>query len=486
MRRTDPDDAVLVELDEGDDAGAPEGDGTGPRDSHEPRRRRALWWTGLGVVVALVATVALVNVAEARREAARRAAFADLPWVLPALDGPLEEVWRVTGGWVMGETSAAILVSSVDGNGGIQGIDPGTGNVLWEIPLANGYCWPAADWNRPTSSPPSESSDLHDMVVCEQMAEPDENGTTTSTLATYDGVTGEHLATVTPQGAADLTSLLGGDYLTASSLDDGTVVVALTDLRSGTARWTYRSAPGEADRLFAGSWGVTYDDDVIYIDGAEDLALSRRTGEPVAATGAPPQQPELTLDDGGRVEVTYDPATGAVGGRVVDDGVARFRFDGWPWSGFGFADDTVLVVQQPDGEAPSPSSGTAVVGLDPATGTELWRRPESGWSNPLMALDGVAVMVSQTFATAIDLHTGAEEWSRPEDSVVYFPTPVTDGDVVLLADRANDQLELVAVDLHTGEDRWRMAAPSGLGSVSVSSDRLVLMSASGELIAYRP
>jgi|GEM_PF-2600565 len=493
MRRPDPQDGVpveLVELDEEDGTAGP--DGPLRHEDAAPAHRRLLWWTGAAVLALVVVAVVAVNVLAARDAAARRAALADLPWVLPALDGTMEELWRAdAGGWVVGETSAAVLVMDPNGlGGGLRAVDPLTGEVLWEIPTENGYCWPLQDFASgvdPLSSLPPEDS----IVVCETMNGPDAEGNTTSEIASHSGLDGHRLATITLEGSVTATSVVGESYLVATTLDDGSVVVNLTDLRTGEASWTFRSEPERARRVFTDFWNVTHDDEVIFFDGPEDLALSRSTGAEVPAEEPPPSE-GWALPDGGRVDLDGATAFNETGGRVVnEDGTVRFEFDGWPWSPFGFQDASgpeggVFMVQQLDVENLTPSSSADLVGLDLATGAELWRRTDDQSSSPFLAIDGVAVLLAPSAATAIDLRTGEELWTHPADSVVYFSMPVTDGDVVVLADRSAGRLELVAVDLRNGEDRWRMAAPTGLSSVGLTSRKAILMITTEQLIAYRP
>ena len=479
----------LVESDEHDERTHAAAGETVHGERH-PRRRRTLWWTGVGVLVLLVAVVAVVNVGEARRAAERRAALADLPWVLPSLDSELEELWRVDAGWVVGETATAILVSHpVDG--GVRAVRPLTGEVEWELTADEGYCWSMAAMQGSAAALSSDMADGFDLVVCESVSAPDAEGRTGTMYTSYDVATGHRLATTRLEGAMASALMVDRDYLVVSTLDDGTVVVTLADLGTGEIRWTFHSEPDRARDLFSDYWAVTYDDEVVFIDASQDLVLSRRTGAEVEAAGPPPPTTEAwLLADGGRVVLDYSTTSLELDGRVLnEDGTLRFEFDGWPWAAYGLAGEGMeighetLVVLQLD----SPSASTVdLVGLDPSTGEEVWRRSDETLSQPLLQLDGMGVTASPTKATAIDLRTGADLWTHAADSTVYFMAPITDGEVVLLADRSTGTLQLAAVDLRTGQDRWRMDAPLGLGDVSVSSAGVVLMNADGELIAYRP
>lgn len=484
MRRTVPDDAVLVELDEGDDgAGVPD-DGSGDV-AHHPRRRRRLWWTGVGVIVVLVAAVVVTNVTEARRAAERRAALADLGWVLPALDGPLHEVWRLEGGWVMGETPDAILVSDPSGDGGLQAIDTDTGRARWSITGTTGYCWTTSA----TAGLQLSADQLPDpgLIICEGMAQ-DASTTTGSAVTSYDSATGARLATVRIEGSVMMTSVLGDRYLAGSTLDDGALLITVADLRTGETAWTYRTSPEWAASTLSGGWQITSDDEIVYLDGPEDLALSLSTGEVVTGREPPPQTVTWTMADGSAVVVSVDGSNvSQVRSEVLDaDGSVQFAFDGWPMNLYGHFDNQVFLVEEFGDTYPHGSAGTEMVALDPGSGAELWRRADDGSSQPLVALDGVAVLWSPSSATAIDMTSGEVLWLRPVDSLVYFQGPVTDGDAVLLADRVDGELGLTAVDLRTGDDVWRMSAPADLTAVAVTSTGVVLMSTSDGLIAYRP
>src|SRR5665648_1064813 len=167
-RRGASDDAVEVEMVEVDDLTGV--DGAGPplvpeadaRDSDpHARRARVLRWVGAGVLAALATGVVVVNVQAAREAAARQAALADLPWVLPHMDGPLEEAWRTPGGWVIAETTEVLVTSPNTGEGGPRAVDVRTGEAVWERPGSelDASCYGVVDYSgrqddRVGSAPP--------------------------------------------------------------------------------------------------------------------------------------------------------------------------------------------------------------------------------------------------------------------------------------------------------------------------------------------
>src|SRR5665648_529629 len=139
MRRSRAsDDAVEVEIVEVDDpAGLDHGAPADAPDAAALRdraRRRVLRWVGLGVIAALATAVVVVNVAEARQEAARRAALAQIPWLMPRIDGPLQEAWRAPGTALVAETSDLIVTQASDSGGALVAVDESSGEVAWEYP----------------------------------------------------------------------------------------------------------------------------------------------------------------------------------------------------------------------------------------------------------------------------------------------------------------------------------------------------------------
>jgi hypothetical protein len=146
--RGSPDDVVEVEIVEVDDlTGAPHGrtDEALDEAALHPARRPVLRWLGIAVIAGLALAVVMVNVAEARRDAARREALAEVPWVMPPMDGPLEETWRAPGDWVLTETDGMIVTQSSATDLAVRGVDIASGEVLWERRDENEYCTPILD-----------------------------------------------------------------------------------------------------------------------------------------------------------------------------------------------------------------------------------------------------------------------------------------------------------------------------------------------------
>src|SRR5665647_2637149 len=174
-RRGASDDAVEVEMVEVDDLTGV--DGAGPplvpaadaqASDRRARRARVLRWVGLGVIAALATGVVVVNVQVAREAAARQAALADLAWVLPHMDGPLEEVGRAPGGWVVAETSEVLVTSPNTGEGGLYGVDVRTGEVVWERPGSelDASCYGVVDYSGRQDDPVGFVPPEPDLLMC--------------------------------------------------------------------------------------------------------------------------------------------------------------------------------------------------------------------------------------------------------------------------------------------------------------------------------
>lgn len=490
-----PGDPVLVELVESDDAGARSWPGAretpgGPTnpdatDATDAPRRRGLWWTGAAVLAVLALVVMVTNVVEARREAERRAAFAELTWVLPALDGPLEEVWRAPGLLVVEATSDVIVVQDVAG--GMRGVDAVTGAEVWALDFAvSGYCSAVSSWWS-YATEPEEAGDP--VLLCQSPSEvgADTGGWQSVELRTIDARTGERLADLSVDGVLISAALADDDLVLVMTRPDDTVLVDRTDLRTGERQWRYEGEPGSGDSNFTDSFSIEVTDTAVLVDGTQDLVLSVETGEMLpddpgpSADGDPDLR--LELDDGGVVEWSYDRSDGMNGaGRVLnEDGSVRFTFEGDPEQ--PYANDgaqSVLVIRHSSADG---STGTTTA-LDITTGETLWSEPSDWGTTELLELGGRVLRTSDV-ARMLDERTGLELWRTEVDAAVSMYAPVTDGRVVVLPVH-DDGLQLVALDLANGEERWRVPGPTGATALSATADGLVLVLTSSEVVAYRP
>jgi outer membrane protein assembly factor BamB len=113
----------------------------------------------------------------------------------------------------------------------------------------------------------------------------------------------------------------------------------------------------------------------------------------------------------------------------------------------------VVVLGDIDGDAHA-------VGLDAATGGELWRTPIVApiflsWSSPAISETGLVIVATRSVAVAIDLATGAEVWSTMLGQSVVNASPAVEerSGVVRLTtyDPFGGSARLVTLDLGTGE-----------------------------------
>jgi outer membrane protein assembly factor BamB len=280
------------------------------------------------------------------------------------------------------------------------------------------------------------------------------------------------------------------DVVVTSVLADGSLQVVRAVGRTGVPVWTYRSEPG---RLPPDGEAWAYvQGDVVLVDGGVTMAVSLETGLEVPVPEDAFEydydlggEIAVTLAEGVEVRLTYEPTTGhAESGRVVAaDGSTRFEFEGEPW-GQGRSDGSaadVFVVRQDD-TADDPGYEGLLLGLDLATGEQLWSVPDE-YTQRLLQIDGLAVATGGT-TSAIDVRTGRQLWERPVSGETAG-VPLTDGDTVLLPERGEDGCGFAAVDLRTGVEEWWMPAPIGVIDARVADNGLVLLLTTTEIVAYR-
>ena len=472
------------------DADAQDGD-------QHARRRRVLRWVGGGVLAALATGVLVVNVQVAREVAVRQAALAGLPWVLPRMNGPLEEVWRAPGGWVVAETSEVLVTSPNTGEGGLFGVDARTGEIVWEQPGAQqGNCSGVIDYSGWEADPVGFVLPEPDLLMCLPMDAYGQDTRPTPDLAVeiafeivfLDVATGVQVSSVTLDGAVLFSESVDGDVALSFVRSDAGITVLRLDPHTGGVLWTYRSDPGVLPEGAFGSWSYGLDDGVLRLGAGElDLAIALDDGTEVASSPSDTADPPMTvarLADGSTVEWVYQP-TGLDGTvRVLEpDGAVRFEVSGVPWwfgATDGSAADVVLVRQQ--GSAGADSQGSQVIALDAATGETLWSLPDLG-DMSIALIDGVALTSGATVG-AIDVRSGRRLWEFPVENSVYVGA-LTDGELQLVPVGAAGTLQLAAVSVRTGTEAWRIPLPDGTTQVSSTLGGLVLVTTGTELIAYR-
>lgn len=509
MRRAkEPENVADVELIEADD------DATAPGDHDRPGRRRDLWWVGVGVLTVLVLAGAAANVAEARQEAARRAALAQIPWLMPRIDGPLQEAWRAPGRALVAETSGLIITQASYDGGALVAVDESSGEVAWEYPAQDDESCSVVGEDGAGADVSVDGLTAADaqMILCgtrDWLAGPGlPDAGLAWTVRGLDVQTGEVLSDVQGEGRLRTAETIDRDVVVAAVQPDGSVFASRTVLRGGASVWTYQGAPGQVDDAsFVAAWlaaGGTLRVEGL-VNGAS-IVLSSGTGEEAPDASAEVQEtyftvaPSAELPDGGRVETTLGDGGGSgVGGRVVDmDGTTRFEFDGAPWldaqlnyfgvTGVptdGSAPD-VLVVQEDIGSLGGP---VRLVGLDVATGEELWALDfeHDGYlsSQVLFQIDGQVLAKDSRTAWMIDVRTGQKLWELDADQHAELGWGLTDGYVALVLMRRDGEGWLAGLDLRTGREKWSVLAPEGAQYLVTADSGLILMQTDTEFIAYR-
>ncbi len=476
MVRAPDDGCLVVELveDEGPAFTGPEAaDGGGSEDA--PRRwwgRRTRRWGAVALVLLAVPAV-VTTVVDRRADAERRRDLAELPWVLPRLDGPLTEAWRADADALVAVTSDVVVVRT---GATVEGLDAVTGESVWSAGVdADESCgWTGED----PFEPPSDAEGL---LLCEATAFDDE-GVPTLVLRSIDGRSGRVLDTFEASLGSVLTRPSPSDIVLLSLDLDGTVAVARRDLRAGSTVWRHEEAV-QTPEAFGSGVGAIVTGTTVSIGGPAPFVLDLTTGAETALSDERPQETRWPLADGAAVVWAGEPTRPGGSVRVEEPGGGvRFSFEGAPvlpaWQdGAG----TALGARMwSGGDGPG-----ALVALDVRSGERLWSSADSGAAQSLLQLDGRLLRLSNE-AVLLDLRSGRTLWRHPVDTSTDAAAPVTDGDVVVLPVRA-DGLELVAVALDTGAERWRMPAPEGLHVLgSTAAPGLVLAVTDDAVVAYRP
>ncbi|MCL3860614.1 PQQ-binding-like beta-propeller repeat protein [Actinotalea sp. K2] len=483
-------DVVLVEADgsmgpdPADVAGSlPPGE-RGRSSARHGGRGRARGLVVLSVVVALVVGAGWV---QDRAEQGRLAALAQVPGLVPPLEGPLEEVWRTTPGtWQM---IAGGMVVRVDPRG-VTAIDPVTGRERWT------RAWPEAQPSDLTCGTDAVEPDgmwraggallEADHVWCVVLTP--EPGVEAAVLAppvvvVLDALTGEQVTSWDLEGTPVLSQKVGQDLVVGLRTEQGRLRVVRHDIATGERRWEFVSdqdgAIGEHE-----SAGWSFDGITLVWSGSTEIAVDLTDGSVVEGGEVPsglwPEE-SADLPGGGVVEWSFGGET--FRSRVLDlDGQLLFEIDGTVFPvpvTDGSVPEILLVLQwgvSPTGEGPG------VTGVDSATGEQVWVSPVvPGY--PVVQIDGLVLLRGESSVDAVDVTDGTGLWTVPT-SPTSFWLPVSDGRTVLLPALAEDgtgDRVVAAVDLRTGQERWRTDLPKRTQMLTAVGGRLIALTA-GDLV----
>lgn len=472
MRRRTHLDVGVVEVDLVDESDAGAGD-TAPHDDR--RQGRTARRLAVGVLLTLAVAVVSVNVIEARASAARREELAGTPRVLASLHDPLTELWRRDGASLFAEGEGVLVL--VDEDRVLVGVGAQDGVPLWTRepdPGGGEFCSPLGTSLMPISAISSEPTNEHLVCVRSAMVATDDvpPGTTTdlSTIAVASGQ--EIQATSLPGGLVGWVPVPGGLVLVTFDADSR-IRITRWDPITGAETWTHVSDGVFAD-VVSIRWELT-ESTIGYQQDDTFVTVSFETGGVTDRVDVERLAEVFALADGASVAWRIETDSGAESVAVVEaDGSERFRLDGrLYWPAVRDPDSRLLLVQ--------PAETTDLAALDVATGETVWTAEVLASSAPVVELSGVVVVSGGTTAVALDAQDGTTVWSA---QVAPGASGVTDGVVVLLLERDDEGLWLVAHDLQRGEERWRIAVPSDTVTARSAAGITLLESDSG-VVALR-
>lgn len=490
------DGSIEVVLDEVSGEG-PAGGGGDPRRTR--RRRRRLVGVGLVVVAAVGVTSAVMTAQDDRRERDRREALADVPGILPRLDGSLHEAWSVDDAWFDAVGRDVVVVSALLGDGHMTGVDLRTGEEVWTRPIVGDETCTTLSGDSAPAQPTVDLAPV-DLLACYRFFATAEGNRVVvgdpASVAVLDVTTGTQVATVPTPADVLGVELAGSDVVVASLDQDGAVVVsrwALPESPGGPARqvWT-QHLPEPLERIDRTGWVFHVEADVVRVGTVGSVPLDLATGEPRPDAGRDGvlYTMEAPLPGGGRVEWDFDGAAMGTGAsRVVPagggDGV---ELDGVPW----LPDVTdgsvpgVLLLRRASSVTDVGSGTGDLVAVDPVSGTDLWAAGRMAGMVPLVQLEGILVTAGAGRVVAMDVRDGEVVWEDRADGVGHRPSALTDGDTMVLPQGAGADLALVARDVRTGVERWRTTldalggesvglVPTGAGVLVLTGGRVSLL-----------
>lgn len=418
-----------------------------PRGSDQEGVPRRAWyahpvpWVAVGVAAALAGSVAFT----ASMEDARPVDVTALPGGLRPLDEPPEPRWTVPvepGTELVPAVGAVVTV-----DGGLTGHAVEDGSVLWRSEFLG---------DRATCLP-APGAPAREVVVC---AVPTGWREQVARMVTVRSATGEVLGdrTVETAGRLSVVPIGAADVVRAWWRGDEVALVR-EDAATGEVRWERAL---EHDGLGRGS----------------DVVLDVRRG--VVDVLAPGVAAALTEDGRSLVEDDVWTIVRLQDGRYVGNEYGRgtatvFTAAGEP----AFrVEGRVLEAPLSDGSAPGvlvTNTFGSIVGVDAATGSELWSLPGTG-VRAVARVDGRVVVQTDSTYRSVDARTGEEAWAVELDD--DGPGPVlTDGRSIYVTERSRGGPGLVSIALDDGAVEWRWALPEDTFHVVAVEGRLFLLGA---------
>ena len=416
----------------------------GPAGDHGPAGTRPwfahpLPWVVAAVSVAFAGSFAVT----ASLEDARPLDVTTLPGGLRPLDEPPVPQWSVpvTPGASVVPAPGAVVVQ--DGGLTAYGVDDGA--VLWRTgPLGDG-----------TSCLPGPGERASDLVVCVTPAGWREPG---ARVTTVSSTTGDVLGARDVETAGRSVVPIGSTDLVRAWWRGGNVVVAREDAVSGEPRWERvleHDGHGEGDDVVVHASRGVVDD---LAPGVS--AVLTEDGTPLVVDDV---WTIVRLQDGRYVGNEYGRGTATV---FTAAGDPAFRIRG-----------RVLETPLSDGSAPGvilTNTFGSIVGVDAATGSQLWVLPGAGL-RAVVRVDGRVVVQTDSSFRSVDARTGDEVWSVDLEEGSPWPV-LTDGESLFVAEAGRGrQPGIVSVALDDGAVEWRWNPPEDTFQVLAVEGRLFLL-----------
>ncbi|MFD4991544.1 PQQ-binding-like beta-propeller repeat protein [Cellulosimicrobium cellulans] len=411
-------------------------------DTDAPRRAwyaHPVPWVAVAVAAAFAGSVALT----ASMEDARPVDVTALAGGLRPLEESPEPRWTVPVAPGSEIVPAAGAVVTVDG--GLTAYSVEDGSVLWRSERLG---------DRATCLP-AQGEPAREVVVC---AVPSGWREQVARLVTVRSGTGEVVGDRTVETAGRLSVVpVGATDVVRAWWRGGEVAVVREDAATGEVRWD-RSL--EHDGLGRGG-------DVV-LDVRRGVVDVLAPGVAAALTEEGRSLVEddvwtiVRLQDGRYVGNEYGRGTATV---FTAAGEPAFRIKG-----------RVLETPLSDGSAPGvivTNTFGSIVGVDAATGSELWSLPGTGL-RAVARVDGRVVVQTDSSYRSVDARTGEEAWAVDLDDSGPWPV-LTDGRSLFVTERGREGQGLVSIALDDGAVEWRWTLPEDTYHVVAVEGRLFLL-----------
>ncbi|MGM7420988.1 outer membrane protein assembly factor BamB family protein [Cellulosimicrobium sp. CpK407] len=398
-------------------------------------------WVAVAVAAAFAGSVAFT----ASMEDARPVDVTALAGGLRPLDAPPEPRWSVPVAPGSDVVPAVGAVVTVDGALTAHSVEDGS--VLWRSERLG---------DRATCLP-AQGEPAREVVVC---AVPSGWREQVARLVTVRSATGEVVGdrTVETAGRLSVVPVGAGDVVRAW-WRGGEVALVREDAATGEVRWD-RSLPHD---------GLGRGGDVV-LDVRRGVVDVLAPGVAAALTEDGRSLVEddvwtiVRLQDGRYVGNEYGRGTATV---FTAAGEPDFRIKG-----------RVLEAPLSDGSAPGvivTNTFGSIVGVDAATGSELWSLPGTGL-RAVARVDGRVVVQTDSAYRSVDARTGEEAWAVTVDDSGPWPV-LTDGRSLFVTERGREGQGLVSLALDDGAVEWRWALPENTYHVVAVEGRLFLLGA---------